>query len=95
MVFYGVNNEGVIVGLENQQVDTDFISEMTKARLALYQKYSLYRLSTKGISLLSYELKRIHILEFTAYPNGYQQTFSLLLPILLVNKSSRNETINI
>lgn len=42
MVFYGVNNEGVIVGLENQQVDTDFISEMTKARLALYQKYSLY-----------------------------------------------------
>ena len=58
---YGVNNEGVIVGLENQQVDTDFISEMTKARLALYQKYSLYRLSTKGISLLSYELKRIHM----------------------------------
>ena len=61
MVFYGVNNEGVIVGLENQQVDTDFISEMTKARLALYQKYNLYRLSTKGISLLSYELKRIHM----------------------------------
>ena len=60
-LFYGVNDDGVIVGLENPQADADFISEMTKARLALYQKYSLYRLSTKGISLLSYELKRIHM----------------------------------
>ena len=36
ILFYGVNKDGVIVSLENQQVDTDFISEMIKARLALY-----------------------------------------------------------
>ena len=33
-LFYGVNDDGVIVGLENPQADADFISEMIKARLA-------------------------------------------------------------
>ena len=32
-LFYGVNDDGVIVGLENPQADADFISEMMKARL--------------------------------------------------------------
>ena len=32
-LFYGVNDDGVIVGLENPQADADFISEMIKARL--------------------------------------------------------------
>ena len=30
-LFYGVNDDGVIVGLENPQADADFISEMMKA----------------------------------------------------------------
>ena len=29
-LFYGVNDDGVIVGLENPQADADFISEMIK-----------------------------------------------------------------
>ena len=32
-LFYGVNDDGMIVGLENPQADADFISEMIKARL--------------------------------------------------------------
>ena len=32
-LFYGVNDGGVIVGLENPQANADFISEMIKARL--------------------------------------------------------------
>ena len=32
-LFYGVNDEGEIVGLKNVQADADFISEMIKARL--------------------------------------------------------------
>ena len=32
-LFYGVNDEGEVVGLENPQADADFISEMIKARL--------------------------------------------------------------
>ena len=32
-LFYGVSDEGEIVGLENPQADADFISEMIKARL--------------------------------------------------------------
>lgn len=32
-LFYGVNDDGVIVGLENPQADADFISETIKARL--------------------------------------------------------------
>ena len=32
-LFYGVNDDGVIVGLENPQADADFICEMIKARL--------------------------------------------------------------
>ena len=32
-LFYGVNDDGIIVGLENPQADADFISEMIKARL--------------------------------------------------------------
>ena len=32
-LFYGVNDDGVIVGLEHPQSDADFISETIKARL--------------------------------------------------------------
>ena len=32
-LFYGVNDDGIIVGLDNPQADADFISEMIKARL--------------------------------------------------------------
>ena len=42
-LFYGVNDDGVIVGLENPQSDADFISEMMKARLDLCRKFSLFR----------------------------------------------------
>ena len=45
-LFYGVNDDGVIVGLENPQSDADFISEMMKARLDPVQQ--LLSLVLKG-----------------------------------------------
>ena len=36
-LFYGVNDEGEIVGLKNVQADADFISEMIKARLLVWK----------------------------------------------------------
>ena len=50
-LFYGVNDDGVIVGLENPQADADFISEMIKA-LDQYQKYNLSRLNMKDVPCL-------------------------------------------
>ena len=47
-LFYGVNDDGVIVGLENPQADADFISEMIND-LTQYQRYNLFRLNTKDI----------------------------------------------
>ena len=44
-LFYGVNDEGEIVGLKNVQADADFISE--RQGLTLYRKYNLSRLNTK------------------------------------------------
>ena len=51
-LFYGVNDDGVIVGLENPQADTDFISEMIKARLDPVPEVNLFRLNMKGIPCL-------------------------------------------
>lgn len=51
-LFYGVNDDGVIVGLENPQADADFISEMIKARLDPDRKYNLFQLNMKDVTCL-------------------------------------------
>ena len=47
-LFYGVNDDGVIVGLENPQADADFISEMIKARLDPVPEVQLIPIEHEG-----------------------------------------------
>ena len=47
-LFYGVNDEGEIVGLENVQTDADFISEMIKARLDPVPEVQLIPIEHEG-----------------------------------------------
>ena len=51
-LFYGVNDDGVIVGLENPQADADFISEMIKARLDPVPEVQLIPIEHEGHTLL-------------------------------------------
>lgn len=51
-LFYGVNDDGVIVGLENPQSDADFISEMMKARLDPVPEVQLIPIEHEGHTLL-------------------------------------------
>ncbi len=56
-LFYGVNDNGVIVGLENPQADADFISEMIKARLDPVPEVQLIPIEHEGHSLLEVKVK--------------------------------------
>ena len=47
-LFYGVNDDGVIVGLENPQSDADFISEIIKARLDPVPEIQLIPIEYEG-----------------------------------------------
>ena len=85
-LFYGVNDDGVIVGLENPQADADFISEMIKARLDPVPEVQLIPIEHEGHTLLEVKVKTgttsfigieryAHDLGFIAYPSGCQQAF--------------------
>ena len=56
-LFYGVNDDGVIVGLENPQADADFISEMIKARLDPVPEVQLIPIEHEGRTLLEVRVK--------------------------------------
>ena len=56
-VLYGVNDEGEIVWLENVQADTDFISEMIKARLDPVPEVQLIPMEHEGRALLEVKVK--------------------------------------
>ena len=56
-LFYGVNDDGVIVGLENPQADADFISEMIKARLDPVPEVQLIPIEHEGDTLLEVKVK--------------------------------------
>ena len=56
-LFYGVNDDGVIVGLENPQADADFISEMIKARLDPVPEVQLIPIEHEGHTLLEVKVK--------------------------------------
>ena len=49
-LFYGVNDDGVIVGLENPQADADFISKIRKQMPILSVKMPNYRLNLTDYS---------------------------------------------
>lgn len=56
-LFYGVNDDGVIVGLENPQADADFISETIKARLDSVPEVQLIPIEHEGHPLLEVKVK--------------------------------------
>lgn len=56
-LFYGVNDEGEIVGLKNVQADADFISEMIKARLDPVPEVQLIPIEHEGRTLLEVKVK--------------------------------------
>lgn len=56
-LFYGVNDDGEVVGLENPQADADFISEMIKARLDPVPEVQLIPIEYEGHTLLEVKVK--------------------------------------
>lgn len=56
-LFYGVNDNGVIVGLENPQADADFISETIKARLDPMPEIQLILIEYERYTLLEIKVK--------------------------------------
>ena len=56
-LFYGVNDDGVVVELENPQADADFISEIIKVRLDPVPEVQLIPIEHEGHSLLEVKVK--------------------------------------
>ena len=56
-LFYGVNDDGEIVGLENPQVDADFISETIKVRLNPIPKVQFIPIEHEGHTLFKVKVK--------------------------------------
>lgn len=74
-LFYGVNDEGEIVGLENVQADADFISEMIKARLDPVPEVQLIPIEHEGRSLLEVKVKAGVLTPYYYYQDGTRTAY--------------------
>ena len=74
-LFYGVNDEGEIVGLENVQADADFISEMIKARLDPVPEVQLIPIEHEGRTLLEVKVKAGVLTPYYYYQDGTRTAF--------------------
>ena len=74
-LFYGVNDDGVIVGLENPQADADFISEMIKARLDPVPEVQLIPIEREGHSLLEVKVKAGTLTPYYYYQDGTRTAY--------------------
>lgn len=74
-LFYGVNDEGVVVGLENPQSDADFISEMIKARLDPVPDVQLIPLEHEGHTLLEVRVKAGTFTPYYYYQDGTRTAY--------------------
>ena len=74
-LFYGVSDEGEIVGLENPQADADFISEMIKARLDPVPEVQLIPIEHEGRSLLEVKVKAGVLTPYYYYQDGTRTAF--------------------
>lgn len=74
-LFYGVNDEGEIVGLKNVQADSDFISEMIKARLDPVPEVQLIPIEHEGRSLLEVKVKAGVLTPYYYYQDGTRTAF--------------------
>ena len=74
-LFYGVSDEGEIVGLENAQADADFISEMIKARLDPVPEVQLIPIKHEGRTLLEVKVKSGVLTPYYYYQDGTHTAF--------------------
>ena len=74
-LFYGVNDNGVIVGLENPQADADFISEMIKARLDPVPEVQLIPIEHEGHTLLKVKVKAGTLTPYYYYQDGTRTAY--------------------
>ena len=74
-LFYGVNDDGVIVGLENPQSDADFISETIKARLDPVPEIQLIPIEHEGHSLLEVKVKAGTLTPYYYYQEGTRTAY--------------------
>ena len=74
-LFYGVNDDGVIVGLENPQADADFISEMIKARLDPVPEVQLIPIEHEGHALLEMKVKAGTLTPYYYYQDGTRTAY--------------------
>ena len=74
-LFYGVNDNGVIVGLENPQADADFISEMIKARLDPVPEVQLIPIEHEGHTLLEVKVKAGTLTPYYYYQDGTRTAY--------------------
>jgi len=74
-LFYGVNDDGVIVGLENPQADADFISEMIKARLDPVPEVQLIPIEHEGHTLLEVKVKAGTLTPYYYYQDGTRTAY--------------------
>lgn len=56
-LFFGVNDDGIIVGSENPQADADFISKTVKARLDPVPEVQLIPIEHEGHILIEVKVK--------------------------------------
>lgn len=74
-LFYGVNDDGVIVGLENPQSDADFISETIKARLDPVPEIQLIPIEHEGHTLLEVKVKVGTLTPYYYYQDGTRTAY--------------------
>ena len=74
-LFYGVNADGVIVGLENPQADADFISEMIKARLDPVPEVQLIPIEHEEHTLLEVKVKTGTLTPYYYYQDGTRTAY--------------------
>ena len=77
-LFYGVNDDGVIVGLENPQADADFISETIKARLNPVPEIQLILIEHEGHSFILANTFREQTHQ--EWNDKYLESFGLVTP---------------
>ena len=74
-LFYGVNGDGVIVGLNNPQADADFISETIKARLDPVPEIQLIPIEHEGHTLLEVKVKAGTLTPYYYYQDGTRSAY--------------------
>ncbi len=75
-LFYGVNDDGVIVGLKNPQADASFISETIKARLDPVPEIQLIPIEYKGVTLLEVKVKAGSLTPYYYYQDGTRTAYT-------------------